>query len=319
MHFLIHMHVRAVTECCAAPPPGKRRRAAAAAAEHHYHWRSSSKPSFTMHPSSTPVQLIHRTTIALTQLHRLLQKATDILANLRNLYLLHTGQVDPNFQRTFPPLPAPPSFAVPIVSPTSSCDSAPIEPIRRAPQPTHSSSNTPPSEPQPQPPKKKRQPPPPLNSDANWDDWDGEADLKLIELKTDSRLRPNWNYVARRVGFSIEQCQSRWQELQEEQRRHDASIQPQQIHPSPHISPTPTSPADASPAPHTPPPPPHCTSPQQLQSLADYSNSSSPLTPSQTAPTLHTADAAAAAETGHNSEDSHQEADHDPSVGSYFV
>ena len=193
-----------------------------------------------MHPSSTTAQLIHRTTIALTQLHRLLQQATDILANLHNLYLLHTGQVDPNFQRTFPPLPAPPSFAVPILSPTSSCDSAPIEPIRRAPRPTHSSSDTPPLA--PQPPKKKRQPPPPLNTDANWDDWDGEADLKLIELKTNSRLRPNWNYVARRVGFSIEQCQTRWQELQEEQRRHDTSIHPQQTHPSHHspdISPTP--------------------------------------------------------------------------------
>ena len=79
-----------------------------------------------MHPSSTPAQLIHRTTIALTQLHRLLQQAKDILANLHNLYLLPTGQVDPNFQRPFHPLPAPPSFAVPILSPTSSCDSAPI-------------------------------------------------------------------------------------------------------------------------------------------------------------------------------------------------
>ena len=273
-----------------------------------------------MHPSSTPAQLIHRATIALTQLHRFLQQATDILANLHNLYLLHTAQVDPDFQRTFPPLPAPPSFAVPILAPTSSCDSAPIEPIRRAPGPTHSSSDTPPSE--PLPPKKKRQPPPPLNSNADWDDWDGEADLKLIELKTDNRLRPNWNYVARRVGFSIEQCQSRWQELQEEQRRRDTSIQPQQAHPSHHsptISPTPTSPAHISPAPHTPPPTLHSASPQQLPSLADYSNSSSPLLLPQPALALHTADAAAAAETGHNSEDSHQEPNHDQLVGSYFV
>ena len=186
--------------------------------------------------SATPSQLIHRTTIALTQLHRLLQQATDILAHLHNLYLLHTGQVDPNFQRTFPSLPAPPTFTAPIPSPTSSCDSAPIEPIKRAPrQQTHSSSDTPPPEP-PQP-KKKRQPPPPLNSNADWDDWDGEADLRLIELKTDSRLRPNWNYVARRVGFSIEQCQSRWQELQEEQRRHDTSTQQ---HPSRSPSPNPS-------------------------------------------------------------------------------
>ena len=176
--------------CCAAT--GKRR--GAAASDYHYHWRSSSK----MHPSSTPAHLIHRTTIALTQLHRLLQQATDILANLRNLYLLHTGQVDPNFQRTFPPLPAPPSLAAPILSPTSSCDSAPIEPVRRAPRSTHSSSDTSPSA--PPPPKKKRQPPPPLNSDANWDDWDGEADLKLIELKKgqppttqlELRCSPGW-------------------------------------------------------------------------------------------------------------------------------
>ena len=108
-----------------------------------------------MNPNSDYTQ---RTTIALTQLHRLLQQATDILANLHSLYLLHTGQVDAHFQRSFPPLPPPPSFTVPIPSPTSSCDSAPIEPIKRAPRkPTasqDSSSSTPP--PQPPQPRKRR-------------------------------------------------------------------------------------------------------------------------------------------------------------------
>ena len=79
--------------CCTATGT----RCGAAAADYHHHWHSSSKLSSKMHPSSTPAHLIHRTTIALTQLHRLLQQATDILANLHNLYLLHTGQVDPNF------------------------------------------------------------------------------------------------------------------------------------------------------------------------------------------------------------------------------
>ena len=281
--------------------------------------------------SSAPSQLIHRTTIALTQLHRLLQQATDILANLHNLYLLHTGQVDPNFQRTFPPLPAPPTFTVPIPSPTSSCDSAPIEPIKRAPrQQTHSSSDAPPPE-LPQP-KKKRQPPPPLNSNADWDDWDGEADLRLIELKTDSRLRPNWNYVARRVGFSIEQCQSRWQELQEEQRRCDTTAQQHPSHspcpnPSPAISHTPTSPAHTPPAPspgstlppNTPPPTMPTTSPQQPHSLVDYSNSSSPLPLPPPATDAQAADAEAATVRRHNSEDSHPELVDDHLVGSYFV
>ena len=54
-----------------------------------------------MNPSPDHTQLIHRTTIALTQLHRLLQQATDILAKLHRLYLLHTGQVDAHFQRSF--------------------------------------------------------------------------------------------------------------------------------------------------------------------------------------------------------------------------
>lgn len=155
-----------------------------------------------MNPSSEHSQLLHRTTMALTQLHRLLQQATDILANLHSLFLLHTGEVDAHFQR---------SFTVPIPSPTSSCDTPPIEPIKRAPRkPTasqDSSSSTPP--PQPPQPKKRRDPPPPppLNPNADWDAWDSDADIRLVELKTDIRLRPNWNYVARRVGFSIDTLQ----------------------------------------------------------------------------------------------------------------
>ena len=167
-----------------------------------------------MHHSSDQARLLHRATIALTQLHRLLQQATDILANLRSIYLLHTGQVDAHFQRSFPPLPPPPPTAVPILSPTSSCDSAPIAPVQRAPpQPTASQESSTSTPPPPPPPKKKREPPPPLNQDADWDAWDGEADIRLVELKTDAPLRPNWNYVARRVGFSIEQCKARWEEL----------------------------------------------------------------------------------------------------------
>ena len=195
-----------------------------------------------MNPSPDQIQLIHRTTIALTQLHRLLQQATDILANLHRLYLLHTGQVDTRFQRSFPPLPSPPSFTIPVPSPTSSCDSAPIHPLPTTPRkPTaslHSSSPTP--IPQPLHPKKRRQPAPPLNSQANWDDWDGEADCRLVELKTDPHLRPNWSYVARRVGFSIEQCKARWQEIQDWPPIHEASTPPHLLstHSSPAISPT---------------------------------------------------------------------------------
>ena len=47
---------------------------------------------------------------------------------------------------------------------------------------------------------KKRRAPPPLNQKANWDDWDGDADCRLVDLKTDPHLR----HVARRVGFSVE-------------------------------------------------------------------------------------------------------------------
>ena len=187
------------------------------------------------------------------QLDRLLQQATDIIADLHNLYLLHTGQVDNQFQCSFPPLPPPPSFTIPLPSPTSSCDSAPVHrhsPAPRKPAASLDSSSPTPIIPQPLHPKKRRQPAPPLNSQANWDDWDGEADCRLVELKTDPQLRPNWSYVARCVGFSIEQCKARWQEVQEWQPIHEASTPPHLLspHSSPAICPTPTSPAKTQPA-----------------------------------------------------------------------
>ena len=271
------------------------------------HRRSSSKISRRMNPNPAQTQLLHRT--------------TDILANQHSLYLLHTGQVDAHFQRSFPPLPPPPSFTVPIPSPTSSCDSAPIEPIKRAPQ--DSSSATPP--PQPPQPKKKREPPPPLNPNADWDAWDGAADIRLVELKTDIRLRPNWNYVARRVGFSIEQCKARWEELQEEQRIQDASTRLSSSHPpSPNVplalSPASTSPAGTPPAPLSPcftiPPnsparAPPATPPQQLHSAPDYS-----YTPSTPPPTSSAAEACAAIMQPAISEDSHPKLADDQFLGS---
>ena len=254
-----------------------------------------------MHSTADQARLLHQTTIALTQLHRLLQQATDILANLHSLYLVHTRQVDPQFQRPFPPLPPAPTTAVPILSPTSSCDSAPTPPIRHAPpQPTASqASSTSTSPPSPPPPKKKREPPPPLKEDADWDAWDGDAEVRLVELKTDARLRPNWNYVARRVGFSIEQCKARWEELQEAQRKHKAVIPPP--------SPTPTSPAN------TPPPPSAATPPQAPPSAPDFSYT--PTTP----PFLPPAAAAIGdAMPATISEDSHPEPEA-ADIGSYFV
>ena len=233
-----------------------------------------------MQSHTDQVSLIHRTTIALSQLHRILQQATDILANLHGLYLVHTQQVDPHFHRPFPPLPPAPLTAVPILSPTSSCDPAPAVSIARAqhvplqPPPSQASSTPSSSPPLPQP-KRKRQPPPPLNEEADWDAWDDEADLRLVELKTDTRLRPNWNYVARRVGFSIEQCKTRWEELQAPQHQHEA------VHPPP--SPAPTSPATTPPAsPVLSPPAAAALPPPASPSAPDFSYT--PTTPPPPAP-----------------------------------
>ena len=72
---------------------------------------------------------------------------------------------------------------------------------------------------------RKRRAPPRLNQEANWVDWDGEADCRLVDLKRDPHLRPNWTYVVRRVGFSVEQCKARWQELQDLQRLQETHTQ----------------------------------------------------------------------------------------------
>ena len=95
------------------------------------------------------------------------------------------------------------------------CLGAPPHPHLTPPPPRPPATpDTPSSSPSPkrQRPKKRRAPPP-LNQEASWDDWDGEAYCRLVDLKTDPHLRPNWTYVARRVGFSVEQCKARWQEL----------------------------------------------------------------------------------------------------------
>ena len=261
-----------------------------------------------MQPHADQARLIHRTTIALSQLHSILQQATDILANLHSLYLVHTQQVDPHAHRPFPALPPAPLTAVPILSPTSTCDSAPAAPIKHAPPqrpPSQATSTSTSSPPLPQP-KRKREPPPPLNQDADWDAWDGDADVRLVELKTDARLRPNWNYVARRVGFSIEQCKARWEELQEPQRQHKAVILPP--------SPTPTSPANTPPTSPVPSPPSAAALPSPAPpSAPDFSYT--PTTPPSPAPAAPaTADAVPAT----ISEDSPP----DPTaadIGSYFV
>ena len=104
-----------------------------------------------MQSHADQARLLHRITIALSQLHRLLQQATDILANLHSLYLVHTRQVD----GLFPPAPI---TAVPVPSPTSSCDSAPTAPIKHAPpQPPISQASS----------TSTSQPPPPPRRNAN--------------------------------------------------------------------------------------------------------------------------------------------------------
>ena len=214
----------------------------------------------------------------------------------------------PPFSPTFPALPPAPLTAVPILSPTSSCDSAPAAPIKHAPPqrpPSQASSTSTSSPPLPQP-KRKREPPPPLNEDADWDAWDGDADVRLVELKTDARLRPNWNYVARRVGFSIEQCKARWEELQEPQRQHKAVILPP--------SPTPTSPANTPPASPVPSPPSAAAPPPPAPpSAPDFSYT--PTTPPSPAPAVPALTDAVPATISEDSPPEPAAAD----IGSYFV
>ena len=169
--------------------------------------------------------LLHQTTVALSQIHNLLRQATDIMAHLHTRFLHHIRQADPTFRRHFQQLPPPPTYSINLPSPTSSCDSAPSRPrARPPPPPPNHSDDTPSPSPPPQlrPARKRKQPPPPpLNPQADWDTWDGDADCRLVELKSNPKLRPNWTFVARRVGFSVEQCQARWKELKDLQKLQD--------------------------------------------------------------------------------------------------
>ena len=113
-----------------------------------------------------------------------------------------------------------------------------------------------------------------------------------MELKGNPKLRPNWIFVARRVGYSVEQCQARWKELKDLQKIQDNKLpestppatDPEKMTPPPqplpstpnHISPTPTSPAntppqpsqpDFSPSPTTTPMSPHEASPHEALPL----------------------------------------------------
>ena len=269
--------------------------------------------SSTVPPPHQDTQtLLHQTTVTLSQVQNLLRQATDIIAHLHTHFLHHIHQADPTFRQHFQPLPPAPTHPIRLPSTTSSCDSAPSRPpIRLPPPPSKDSKDTPSPTPTPQPAttrKRKQPPPPPPNQQADWDAWDGDADCRLVELKGNPRLRPNWVFVARRVGFSIEQCQARWQELKDLQHLQDQQLSskppqadPQQHEPSP--SPTPTSPAasppppsqpDFSPSPKTTPP----TSPARSPT-ADVP----PLPAAERAPT----------------ETRHTEKSPSTPVGSYFV
>ena len=130
------------------------------------------------------------------------------------------------------------------------------------------SENTPSPTPPPKRPQARKRKQPPLNPHADWDAWDGDADCRLVELKANPKLRPNWIFVARRVGYSVEQCKARWKELQDLQKAQDTKAPesaplptdvekmtppPQPLPSTPnHISPTPTSRANTPPQPSQP-------------------------------------------------------------------
>ena len=263
-------------------------------------------------PQNDTSTLIHKTAVALSQVHNLLRQATDIVAHLHTVFLHHSHQADPTFRQHFQPLPTPPNHPIRLPSTTSSCDSAPSRPPNRLPAPPlHDSDDTPTTPPDPQPTttRKRKQPPPqPLNRQADWDAWDGDADCRLVELKENPKLRPNWTTVARRVGFSVEQCQARWQELKDMQRQQDQQLfstplptAPPRQAPSP--SPTPTSPA-VSPAPHSQP---------------DFSPSPTTTPPTSQYPTTPAAVLLPPAAERALSEDSHPEKSPLMPVGSYFI
>ena len=278
--------------------------------------------------------LLHQTTVALSQIHNLLRQATDIMAHHHTRFLHHIGQADPTFHRPFTQLPPAPTYSINLPSPTSSCDSAPPRPrVRPPPQPSNNSQDTPsPSPPPKRPPARKRKqpppppppappppPPPPLNPHADWDAWDGDADCRLVELKGNPKLRPNWIFVARRVGYSVEQCQARWKELKDLQKIQDNKLpestppatDPEKMTPPPqplpstpnHISPTPTSPANTPPQPSQP----------------DFSPSptTTPLSPHEASP--HEALPLQPAAERAPSENRHPERSPDTPIGSYFI
>ena len=269
----------------------------------------SSTPTPLQNDTST---LLHKTAVALSQVHNLLRQATDMVAHLHTVFLHHSHQADPTFRQHFQPLPTPPHHPIRLPSTTSSCDSAPSRPPIRLPAPPlQDSDDTPTTPPDPQPTttrKRKQPPPPPLNQQADWDAWDGDADCRLIELKENPKLRPNWTTVARRVGFSVAQCQARWQELKDMQRQQDQQLfstslptAPARQAPSP--SPTPTSPA-VSPAPHSQP---------------DFSPSPTTTPPTSQYPTTPAAALLPPAAERPLSEDSRPEKSPLTPVGSYFI
>ena len=213
--------------------------------------------------------LLHQTTIALSQVRALLQQTTDILANLHTYFLHHTGQANSLQPQPFTHLPRPHNASIILPSPTSSCDSAPLAPrVRPAKAPTRDSEDTPTPPPSPpaKPARKRKEPPtnPIHTSTTDWDAWDADADCRLVELKSNPKLRPNWKFVARRVGFSVEQCKARWTELQDLQKLQDLkpsdnpptiadTTKPTPPDPAaPHTTPTPTSPANTPPLPSQP-------------------------------------------------------------------
>ena len=269
--------------------------------------------SSTLTPPHNDTQtLLHQTAVVLSQVQNLLRQATDIVAHLHTHFLHHIHQADPTFRQHFQPLPTPPTHPIRLPSTTSSCDSAPSRPPIRLPAPLSKDSDDAPSTapaPQPATTRKRKQPLPPLpNQQADWDAWDGDADCRLVELKGNPRLRPNWVSVARRVGFSVEQCQARCQELKDMQHLQDQQLSstPLQIEPPrqvPSLSPTPTSPA-VSPPPHSQP------------DFAPSPKTTPPTSPHRSPPAAVLLPPAAERAP---SENSHPEKSPHTPVGSYFI
>ena len=299
MHVLVMLRHR----CPAAAPP---RRCAAATNYDPYPVNSSSASqshfqhmtTTSSHPLEDTTALLHQTTVAPSQIQHLLRQATDIMADLHTRFLHHIGQADPTFHR---PLPAPPTRPINLpfthfllrlttTYSTSSQPTSAISQLRHTFSHSFTQAHT--------RPQAQRATTTSTRSTCS----------RLVDLKTNPKLRPNWTFVARRVGFSIEQCKARWKEPQDLQRLQDA--QPPEPTPLPttspqplpstshHISPTPTSPAN--------------TSPQRSQ--PDYSAS-----PATTPPSTHEALPPQTAAVRAPSETRHPESPSEPPIGSYFI